>query len=152
MSEHPQTAARWKSILGQDFINVHHYCQGLNFIKRAYSSLNTNARNYNLQNAINNFNYMFSHLINKKFVILPEIYLNVGKAYSLEGDSKNAILSFSKSISIKRNYALAYAAMSDLYSDLGDKKRAKLYLKKGLAASPHSRILQRRLNGMKNDK
>lgn len=152
MSEQPQIAERWKSILGPDFINVHHYCQGLNFIKRAYSSFDANSRRYNLQNAINNFNYMFNHLINKKFVLLPEIYLNLGKAYLLDGNSKNAILNFSRSIATKKNYTPAYAAMSDLYRNMGNKKQALIYIEKGLAISPRSRILRRRLNDIKNAK
>lgn len=146
ITTNPQNAARWRSILGGDFMNVHHYCQGLNFMKRAYASIDVNSRRYDLQNAVNNFKYMINHLINSNFVLLPEIYLNLGKTYALEGDKKNAILSFDRSISIKRNYTLAYAAISDLYLDDGERKIAKSYLNRGLSISPSSRILRRRLN------
>lgn len=53
------SADSWKQRLGaENYLHIHHYCYGLNFMNRARAAANKNDRKYYLQQAVNNFNYV----------------------------------------------------------------------------------------------
>ena len=62
------------NLMGRQFNNVHHYCNGLNFINRYYQSMGLDAAS-NLSLAINEFNYMVDHPVPNSPIrahIIPE--------------------------------------------------------------------------------
>jgi len=83
------------------------------------------------------------------FVLLPEIHLNKGRALKRLGEGGKAASEFQKAIALRPDYAPAYAALSDFYSDLGDVEEARRILGDGLRHAPKSKMLKRRLAGLK---
>lgn len=54
--------AMWSARLGpNNFLHLHHYCFGLNFMNRAQFAINRNDRRGNLQAAIGEFDYVLTH-------------------------------------------------------------------------------------------
>jgi hypothetical protein len=52
----------WSQKLGRDnFIHLHHYCNGINFSRRAMTTLDKKEKRYYLQRAIANFDYVLEH-------------------------------------------------------------------------------------------
>lgn len=50
---------RWNAQMGVgNFLHVHHYCSGLNFMRRASIAADAKKRRYPLQQAINEFDYV----------------------------------------------------------------------------------------------
>jgi hypothetical protein len=54
--------ARWEQQIGrQNFLHLHHYCFGLNYINRAKITFDKPLKRYFLQAAGNNFDYVLTH-------------------------------------------------------------------------------------------
>ena len=50
---------RWNAQMGtQHFLHVHHYCSGLNFMRRSSAAVDSAKRRYALEQAINEFGYV----------------------------------------------------------------------------------------------
>ncbi len=134
----------WKTILGPERTLNNHTCYGINRINRYYRERSTKGRNWQLQNALTDFNYSVGHL-SPGFVLMPEIYYYRGLVHKLQGNNAMAISDFSKSISLDPRYHRSVAELATIYQNkVGDKNKALEVVTEGLRHSPDSKVLKRR--------
>ncbi len=107
---------------------------------------NSNNKNYDLQVAKSNLEYVFSHLESPRYVLLPEINILMGKVYERLGEGFLAIRYYQKAIDIKADFPQGYAVFSDYYKRQGDLEMARELLVKGMEQNPDSIILKRRID------
>lgn len=136
---------KWRSVLGDDYEHLHHYCLGLNYVNRANRSWN-NKKNmtYFLSKAERNMNYMISHT-KASFVIRPDIHIELGKVYVRQKKIGDAVAQFQNAIRLRKDYSKGYVALSDLYKNNNNRSEALKVIEEGLKYSPDSRSLKRRL-------
>jgi len=142
-SENPVSMKRGFSTLGEQFKNVHHFCNGLNFLSRYYRSpLGSDAKS-NLANARNEFSYMVNHLVPNSS-LAGHSYLYRGIANHLMGKETDALADYQKAIAYKPNLSTAYAMMADYFSKNGQRTEALKIVTEGLRYAPRSKALKRR--------
>ena len=141
--EKPAEMKRGFSMLGEQFKNSHHFCNGLNYLNRYYrSSFDPNARSYLFKSRLE-FNYMINHLVPNSS-LAGHSYLYRGIVYRLEGENLKALNDFQKAITYNPKLSKAYAMMADYYSKNGQRGEALKIVTKGLKHVPHSKALKRR--------
>ena len=139
----------WKKTLGDNYGDIHHYCNGLNFINRAYKSKSLGERKDWVNKAIGEISYVIK-AAKPGFPLLPELYLNRGKAYELKGELVEATKDYKKSIETKPDYSKAYVYYFDLlFERQKDYAQAEKVLEEGLKKSPKSKALKRRWKRLK---
>src|SRR5574340_566471 len=76
-ANHPESAEMWRSTMGRgNFVHIHHYCAGLNFVNRARGMTSANkGRQGTLEGALRNFDYVLDHT-------QPDFYLRPGPRVS----------------------------------------------------------------------
>lgn len=134
---------QWEGILGKDFVHTHHYCFALNFINRYYRSRTAQDKNFNLESALNNLDYMVTHA-DPAYSLMPEIYQNRGLVYSLMGRHGDAVTDMNKAIELNPRQAKAYNVLADYYSQTRQQQKALETVTQGLRYNPGVRSLQRR--------
>jgi tetratricopeptide (TPR) repeat protein len=135
----------WYKVIGPSFGDVHHYCDALVYVSRYYKSRNAEDRKFFLKNAIDNTDYMFSHVKpnQPRDILLPEMHFTMGKVLILAKDYK-AEGEFLQAIQLKPSYVDPYAALADFYLNVGKKQDALKILEEGLKQVPSARSLVRR--------
>lgn len=140
---------RWKALFGEVFQTLHHYCWGLMYLNRAkFLARDQGNRNWNFSAAIHDFDYVLNFVEAKKlydFILLPEILTRKGEALVGLGRGARAVAEFERAIELKPDYWPAYAQLADYYRDAGEVERAREVLNAGLARSPDTLALTRRL-------
>jgi len=137
---------QWQSTLGpKNFIHIHHYCSALNYVNNAINITKKIERQRALSSAIGGFQYV-QDKAEPTFFLHPEISVQKGKALLKLGRIGEAVAEFTAAIEFKRDYTPAYGALADLHIEQGDKEKAREILEQGLAASPRSKSLRRRLS------
>lgn len=134
---------QWAAGLGPDFIHVHHYCAGLNFLNRSYRSRTLQERNYNLSSARNNMQYMIDHAA-PSFALMPEVYYSLGIISQLEGRTGESILNLRKAVELRPSMISSWQALADRYLAIQDRAQALQAITEGLRHNPDSQSLQRR--------
>lgn len=129
--------------LGEQFGNVHHFCNGLNFINRYYrSQFGPNAKS-NLASAINEFTYMADHMVPKS-TLAGEIFLNRGVAFSLAKRDMEALKDFRQAISLNPKLPKAYMSLADFLNEKKQRVEALKIVTQGLQNIPDNSALKRR--------
>lgn len=141
-NKHPESI-KWKSVIGPNYIDVHHYCNALASLVRANRF--DNNRGYYLQGVLTELTYMIK-AAKPGFVLLPEILVKRGKTFQIQKKMSEALSDYTNAIKLKPSYSPAYAALSDLHRELGEIKKAHDTLERGLKKSPNSKMLKRRLH------
>lgn len=143
--------SKWKKILGEAYIHMHHYCAGVYSEYKARGTLDSRKRGYWLREAVGQMRYV-SGPCKAGCVLYPELHRRWGWALGEQGHISEAIKHYRLAISAKPNYTTAYAGLSDLYvkADLSDE--ARRVLDAGLKARPKSKKLQRRLQKLNKSK
>lgn len=150
-TDHPEVR-RWRAVFGEDYIHMHHYCQGLLYLMRGdISPLDSHEAYFNYKKAVGNLEYMEDRA-SPGFSMMPELYLKKGQALSRMGELRKAAASFRKSIELKPDYVPVYAVFSDFFLTHGESEKARQVLHEGLSVVPDAGILQRRLAEMSRDK
>lgn len=134
---------RWKVTMGPDFVHIHHYCAGLNFVNRSYSMASTKSRLEILNAAVRNFDYVLTHT-QPSFYLRPEALMNRGIALSMMQNQGEAIGSLHKAIEMNPRLPRAYITLADLYDKMKDRSKALETVSEGLRHNPDTRSLQRR--------
>jgi tetratricopeptide (TPR) repeat protein len=131
---------------GENWIHLHHYCQGLLMLNRFYRGAgNPSAL---LKEAEAQFDYMIEHS-NPKFILVPEYHLKMGITQKLMGKDGKAIEHFMKAIELKKDYVPAYMQLIDCYKD-HDPENAIKTAEMGLKHSPNSEILKNKLGELQS--
>ncbi|WP_324780166.1 tetratricopeptide repeat protein [Thiobacillus sedimenti] len=143
-SQHPEAAKVWRASMGSDFVHVHHYCAGLNFVNRASAMTSQNKdRRGTLEAAVRNFDYMLVHT-HPDFYLRPEILMNRGIALSMMNRTGEAVGDLLKSIEADPGQPRAYLALADLYEKQKNRAKALETVTEGLRHNPDTKSLQRR--------
>ena len=134
-------AAYWESIMGPTFWALHHSCWAKVAVMRSYrSGTPAHIRKATLQGAISEYMYVVNNA-RPDFILLPEIYTNIGDLELLLQQYKNADEAFALARKAKPDYWPAYSHWADYLIKSGKKEDAKELLKTGLEYSPQARIL-----------
>jgi len=140
----PAEVERWKSALGDAYKAIHHYCWAQLATNRAKLARTPQDRLSWLNHSIQDFEYVLNYSP-RDFVLLPELLTKEGENLIEIGSASRAIPKLEMAIEVKPDYWPPYVVMSDYYKKLGDLKKAKEWLDKGLSSSPDSKTLQSRL-------
>lgn len=132
---------------GENWVHLHHYCQGLLMLNRFYRGVgNPSAL---LKEAESQFNYMIKQS-NPKFILVPEYHLKMGITQKLMGRDSKSLQHFTEAIKLKKDYVPAYVHIIDYYKEHNDFKNAIRTAKMGLKHSPNSKILKKELVEMQS--
>lgn len=141
----------WAQRLGRGFQDIHHFCAGMNFLRRANRAPTNEVRRFNLKRTVTNMNYMIDHSP-PDFVLMPAVYLYKGRALEGLGRMGAAAAAFGKAIALRPDYVPPYVELSAIFHKTGDEKKAEQVLRDGLKHKPGSRILRRRLSELTRGK
>lgn len=137
-------------LLGEQFKNSHHYCAGLNFLRRYYRNPSgPDARSF-LHMAVNEFTYMIEHLVPNSS-LAGHSYLARGKAHMLAGEDSLALKDLREAVRYNPRLSAAYAAWANLLAKLGLTADAAKVLRQGLEQRPGSKLLKRRLTQLEGE-
>lgn len=139
---------RWRNIIGEDFIHLHHYCWALTYVNRANKSPDEAKRGEYLRRAVAEIDYVQRNA-SPALAILPEIGVRKGLVLRLLGEDETAVKEFRDAIELRPSYPPAYIALSDYHLEQGDIEKAHKVLQEGLQHSSKSRLLSRKLAEVK---
>lgn len=146
-AEEAMCQARVYSRLGardQNTMHMHHYCNGLRFLDRAYASMtNKIDMAHYLAVAINNFNYVLENT-QENYYMRGEVHVNKARALRLAGKKGEAAAEFANALRYELAAPDAYQALSDHYLETGNKTKALEIVTEGLRRNPGVRGLERR--------
>lgn len=143
----PAAIERWSNVMGgnENFSHMHHYCWALESTNRGlYSSRTKLERDRHFAASLGDLDYVVRR-VKADFVLLPEVLTKMGENLIRIGRGPEAVGVLTSAIALKPNYWPPYAALGEYYDQLGDKATARAWLEKGLAASPGTVALERRL-------
>jgi tetratricopeptide (TPR) repeat protein len=135
----------WAQKLGQDFMHTHHYCAALNFLNRYYRSRNPVDKRGNLEAAVDNFGYMVGHA-SPNYSLMPEVYLNRGRAYSLMKRDVEAITDLNQALKLNPRLVYAYNLLANYYERIKQNQKALETITTGLQYNPGAISLKKRYN------
>ncbi|HEY9099973.1 MAG TPA: hypothetical protein VIN38_13995 [Thiobacillus sp.] len=138
----PELARTWRSSMGDDFIHIHHYCAGLNFLNRSRSMPSSKTRDV-LGAVVREFDYVLTHA-SPDFYLRSEILMNRGIALSRAKRKGEAVGNLLKAIELDPKQSRAYMALADLYADQNNRSKALETATEGLRHNPDTKSLQRR--------
>ena len=133
----------WKSTMGGDFIHVHHYCAGLNFVNRARGMASAKDRLGVLGAAVRNFDYILTHT-QPDFYLRAEALMNRGIAMSMMQKQGEAVGNLLQAIEMNPRLPRAYMTLADLYDRQKNRSKALETVTAGLRHNPDAKSLQRR--------
>lgn len=136
---------KWRKVLGEAFIHMHHYCNGVYAEQKARTTIDKPQRNHWLATVIGEMQYVGNHC-HTGCALYPELHSRLGWALGESGQVAEAIGQFQLVIRARPKHSLAYAQLSDLYVKIKQPDEARKVLEAGLKAKPGSRMLQRRLD------
>ncbi len=142
----PRSSPEWKAWhqqIGENFIDVHHYCVGINFVNRYWGARSTKDRGFYLQNALNNFDYMVK-AEKPGFPLGAELYSYRGEVFKLMRRPGEAVRDFNHALSIDPRFVKSYLQLADLSVAGKSSARALEIVAEGLRHVPDSTALQRR--------
>jgi len=128
----------------RNWMHMHHYCDCLRFINRAYSAIGDwKAVHGNIQRALGTCDYVLEHTT-PDFYMRAEVHLQKGKALRLDRQENRAVVEFLEAI--KGNPALdqAYAELADIQAHNKKHGEALKTVTEGLRHVPGSKPLKRR--------
>ncbi|MDZ7584279.1 MAG: hypothetical protein U0938_05540 [Thiobacillus sp.] len=128
----------------ENTMHMHHYCDGLRFLDRAYSAMsNKQDMKHYLNESIGNFDYVLAHT-KEDYVMRGEVHVGKARALKLAGRKAEAVAEFSKALRYDINSTDAYQALADHYLETGSKTKALEMATEGLRRNPDSKGLKRR--------
>ena len=137
--------ARWRSVMGETFEHMHHYCWGLMKTNRGQLlARDQQTRRFYIADAVGEFNYVIERAP-PDFIMLPEILTKKGENLIRVGQGPLGMVELERAAELKPDYWPPYALMSDYYKDAGNVPKARDLLERGLALIPDAAALKRRL-------
>ena len=113
----------WRSQIGENFLDIHHYCFALVAVNRYWGARNPADRGFYLQRALNNFNYIIE-AAKPDFTLRADVYSDRGNLFKLMGKPGDAVKDFNQALSINPRNAKPYLQLADLYMGSKDTTRA----------------------------
>lgn len=152
-NESEQQVNLWKQRIGDAcFMHVHHYCLALNIMNFTQTVASKADRETYLQRAFKGgFDYMWGNA-GPKCGLMPEIFVNKGRAFLMIDKPYQALEAFRKAIELNQRYVPAYVELAGLYTKSGQTDTAKTILEYALKVDPNSKSIQRRLADLEGGK
>jgi hypothetical protein len=136
---------KWRSVFGDTYEHMHHYCWGLMKTNRAVVlARDQQVRQAYLSDSLREFNYVIERAP-KDFILLPEILAKKGENLIRLGQGPRGVLELERAAELKPDYWPPYAYMSDYFKGVGDPVKARQLLERGLTHAPDAIGLKRRL-------
>ena len=136
---------KWRGTLGDAFIHMHHYCNGLYAEHKARSTIDQRERSSWLGALIGEMQYVGRNC-SASCPLYSELHTRLGWALGENDQIAEAIGQFQLVIKAKPKYIPAYTRLSDIYIKIDQPAEARKVLERGLKVKPGSRSLQRRLD------
>jgi tetratricopeptide (TPR) repeat protein len=133
----------WRDRIGQNFIDIHHYCFALTAVNRYWGARTKQDRGFLMQRALNNFDYIIN-AAKPDFVLRADVYSDRGNLYKLMGKPGEAARDFNQALTINPRLVKPYLLLADLHVAGKSPKRALESVTEGLRHVPDSTALQRR--------
>jgi tetratricopeptide (TPR) repeat protein len=133
----------WRDRIGTNYIDLHHFCVGINFVNRYWGARIAKDRSFYLQNALNNFDYMVK-AEKPDFTLSAELYFHRGEVFKLMRRPAEAVRDFNHALSIDPRFVKPYLQLADLSVAGKSSARALEIVAEGLRHVPDSKALQRR--------
>lgn len=133
----------WRDRIGQNYIDIHHYCAALNYMNRYWGARTSSDRKFYLERAMSNFDYM-AKAEKPDFALRAELYSNRGDVFKLMRRPGEAMKDFNHALSIDPGFVKAYLQLADLNVAVKSPTRALDVVTEGLRHVPDSAALQRR--------
>ena len=148
LSADPSDDAPYAASIGPDWLHIHHYCFGLNFANRYFQDFgNRVAQADDLKEGINNYDYVLEHAT-PDFWMRAEIGTQKARLLAAAKGNAQAIAALQIALQANADYAPAYAVLSDVYRDTGQKAKALASVEQGLQHAPLDKPLQRRYKNL----
>lgn len=140
-------------IMGPDYIHIHHYCYGLNWMQNRILEAGSadDQIKFCYERAIGEFGYVIRNST-VRLPLLPEAYYNKAKVLEKLQRYSEALSSYGDAIRIKRNYVQAYLALSDILWRLDQRQEALSILRLGIKQCVPSAVLEARLHELEGAK
>ena len=120
-----------------------HYCYALTFINRYKSHFGDKAaQRFYLDSALGELRYAFDHT-SPNSPMWPEMHVQKGKLLAADKRNFEALSEFEQALQKNPNYVEAYAALSDLYNNTGQKSKSITAVEEALQRAPNNKSLQR---------
>ncbi len=132
----------WRTSMGSDFVHLHHYCAGINFLNRGRGSFGA-GRKDTLGAAVREFDYVLGN-VSSGFHLRSEILMNRGVALTLLKRDGEAIGNLLEAIQLDPRQPRAYSALADLHVRQKNPGKALEAVSEGLRHNPDTKALQRR--------
>jgi len=124
--------------------HMHHYCDGLRFIDRAYAAMgNKQDMKHYLSESINNFDYVLTHTP-EDYVMRGEVHVGKARALKLMGKHGESMVELTKALRYTPDSPAIYQALADYHQETGNKPKALEMVTEGLRRNPDSKGLKRR--------
>lgn len=133
----------WRNQLGSNYLDMHHYCAGLNFLNRYYVAQRKAEKSGMLGAAKRNFEYMI-RAAHPDFSLRGDIYLQRGLTFKLMGRQASALADFQQALTINPKLTKAYLELTNIYANSKQKQKALETSVAGLKQVPDAKSLQRR--------
>ena len=134
----------WAAAIGEDYLNIHHYCWSLYSLMQYNRRLSDPKRGSYLSSAINDVDYVISKARPGVSKVLPEMLVHKGKVLGLIGRYEEAVQNINHALQIKVDYDKAYLQLADIWVRRQQKANALEALEAGLEHAPGSKSLRRR--------
>lgn len=124
--------------------HMHHYCDGLRFLDRAYAAMgNKQDMKHYMNESINNFDYVLTHT-QEDYVMRGDVHIGKARALRLMGRNVEAAAEFNKALRYNSDSPDVYQALADHYQETGNKQKALEMATEGLRRNPNSKGLKLR--------
>lgn len=134
--------ARWNAHFGPDnWVHMHHYCLGANFVQRLHATTDRQKRTDLMKEAVANYVYVLEHG-EKSFWMRPQIQVEAGKILAQMGQRGEAARYYSQALAANPDYQPAYLPLIQAYRDAGSSASALEVATTGLRHFPESKPLQ----------
>ncbi len=155
---------RWKEYLGEDvFLHVHHYCAGLNRLRRYWLSVERDGRTVGedgrltgkqaitLKQALRGLKYVRNYYRKAKSPLYVEDLYYTAVANWQLGDVRKAISDLMLVVKEKPDYAAAYITLSKIAEEAGNVKDAIEVVKLGIKNTGGDSSLRDRLKELEGN-
>ncbi len=132
----------WMQRVGPKFLDLHHYCAGLNFINRYKYLVGDKNRNYYLSRAVPEIDYVAKDMA-PNFPLASEVYLNRGIALQLMGKNTSAYSDFILALERDPRQVRAYLEVANFHLQAGNQPKALEIIAAGLSKVPGNKRLQK---------
>lgn len=124
--------------------HMHHYCDGLRFIDRAYAAMgNKRDMQYYLKESIDGLDYVLRS-VKDSYAMRGEVHFAKARALMLSGRKAESVSELHKALSHGFDSPRVYQALADYYRETGNNQKAMEMVTVGLGRNPDSKGLKRR--------